>query len=376
LLARSNLNTYWYQPHYMAKVEDASNLLQFLSPHFIPRENILSAVAPDATVILDKASESNLGLNLSFSLSGVEVKSEGLLSTTTTRTPWSAKMVVSFVYADIASFEIQNMTNDATPSPWCVIPLSRGPVGSLLCVPTRENAQQVIDALATLMVANGNTLGSYIGVSLAPVSEKELRKHPDRPQCEVADVSLEGPVAEAGIEDGDIVQTVNGSVCTADSLVAAVAEAGKKPEGGVLHLAVLRKKSALQIDVHYQNVAVDAAALRQQIADLSKPNPAPQPAAAPAAPAFHLGISGRAVTDSDLSATGLSKPKGVLVTNVEKGSIADQMQMQVGDVILQMNGADIGDAGAFAQLVRSGEAKGFRIWRKGKTLDLTIPQSM
>ena len=324
----------------MAKVQDASNLLQFLSPHFIPRENILSAVAPDATVVLDKASESNLGLNLSFSLNGVDVKSVGLLSTTTTRTPWSAKMVVSFVYADIVSFEIQNMTNDSSPSPWCIVPLSRGLVGPLLCVPTKENAHQVIDALATLMVANGNTLGPYIGVSLAPVSEKDLRKHPDRPQCEVADVSLEGPAAEAGIEDGDIVQTVNGAVCTAGSLTAAVAEAGKKPEGDVVHLAVLRKKSTLQIDMHYRSLAVDAAALRQQIADLSAPNAAQPAVPYPPVPRRRRASPGhqRARCHRYLAATGLPKPSGLLVTNVEKGSIADQMQLQVGDVILQMNG--------------------------------------
>ena len=35
-LARNTVYTYWYQPHYMAKVDDAYNSLQFMPPHFVP----------------------------------------------------------------------------------------------------------------------------------------------------------------------------------------------------------------------------------------------------------------------------------------------------------------------------------------------------
>jgi S1-C subfamily serine protease len=84
----------------------------------------------------------------------------------------------------------------------------------------------------------------------------------------------------------------------------------------------------------------------------------------------------RALTDADVAAAGLPKAMGLLVTKVEKGSIAEDMDMQVGDVVLQANGADVGDVDAFGQLVRSGTVKSFRVWRKGQKLDLTVSQSM
>ena len=73
---------------------------------------------------------------------------------------------------------------------------------------------------------------------------------------------------------------------------------------------------------------------------------------------------------------GLPKPKGAVVTSVEKGGLADEMQMQVGDVIVEVNGSEIGDVDFLGQFVRSGSAKSFKVWRKGKSVELTVPQSM
>ena len=41
LLARANM--YWHQPHYMPSVDEASNRLQFFSPHFAPLEGNVKA---------------------------------------------------------------------------------------------------------------------------------------------------------------------------------------------------------------------------------------------------------------------------------------------------------------------------------------------
>jgi S1-C subfamily serine protease len=84
----------------------------------------------------------------------------------------------------------------------------------------------------------------------------------------------------------------------------------------------------------------------------------------------------RAVTESDVTAFGLPRSIGVVVTNIEKGSLAEEMQMQVGDVIFEVNGSEIGDVDSFAQLVSSGAAKRFRVWRRGQTVELAVPQSM
>ena len=82
------------------------------------------------------------------------------------------------------------------------------------------------------------------------------------------------------------------------------------------------------------------------------------------------------MTDADVAEFGLPKAKGVVVIGVEKGGLADATKMQVGDVIVEVNGAEIGDVDSLGQLVRSGAAKSFRVWRKGKSIELAVPQSM
>ena len=52
------------------------------------------------------------------------------------------------------------------------------------------------------------------------------------------------------------------------------------------------------------------------------------------------------------------------------------MGILAGDVILQVNGADVGDMQHFRQLIHDGAVSTFRVWRKGQTVDLTVPQSM
>jgi S1-C subfamily serine protease len=52
------------------------------------------------------------------------------------------------------------------------------------------------------------------------------------------------------------------------------------------------------------------------------------------------------------------------------------MGILAGDVILQVNGADVSDMPQFVQTIHSGAAKTFRVWRKGQTVELTVPVSM
>jgi S1-C subfamily serine protease len=51
------------------------------------------------------------------------------------------------------------------------------------------------------------------------------------------------------------------------------------------------------------------------------------------------------------------------------------MGILAGDVILQVNGAEAGDMQHFSQLIHSGPVSTFRVWRKGQTVELTVPQN-
>jgi membrane-associated protease RseP (regulator of RpoE activity) len=374
----------WYQPHYMDKVDDANTRIQFLAPHFIPG-NIYGYPAPSSsTFTLDRMTGSNLGLNIFFTETGVEEKPQGLLGLTSISTPYRRDSVTSIVFAAIDYFRISNISNSGL-APWCVIPVGGDESqNNILCVPSEDNAHQLVDALATLAVAYGQNLFTSPGMVLSPISEKYQRKHPEQSGCLVGQVDADGPATQAGIREGDNLRTVNGAPCGANTTIRdAILAATAKPQGGVVRVEILRKNIPMTLDLAFTHVAVDAAGLRKQIADLAQPTAASAPAAPSSGAAsirgsagFHLGISVRALIDSDLPIVVLPKPQGVLITRVEKDSVADEMQMQVGDVILQLNGVAVDDAGVFGQSVRSGAAKDFSVWRKGKTLHLTIPQSM
>ncbi len=367
----------------MAKVDDASNRLQFMGPHFVPGDELGFIADDKTTFVLDRMSENNLGINLFFTETGIEEKSNGLLSLTTTSVPYKKDRIISIVFADIEAYEILINTFRSNATPWCIIPVGGNKAEqNVLCVATQKDAEQVVDALVTLAVANGNNPHVPYGMKLEPMPEKETQKHPELSGFRAENLDTDGPAAQAGIRDEDILHTVDGKPCKRENLSAAVTEATAKPNGGAIHLEIVRRGKPSMLDVNYPHWTMgDVAALRQQVTNPAQAGPAvtgPAPAvgASGGRSSFHLGVNVRAVADADLATVGLPKAMGLLVTKVEKGSIAEDIDLEVGDVILQANGADVGDVDAFGQLVRGGTVRTFRVWRKGQKLDLAVSQSM
>lgn len=373
LLARNTpRNTHWYQPHYMASVDQAASRLQFLSPHFTPS----GWYSPSTHFTLTNFTQNELGINLFFNESGVKSVPQGLLGLTSIDTPYSQDTVASVAYAGIEFFEIRNF-NSATP--WCVYPMGKDSGNGIICVSDENTAHQVADALATLAVAYGKNLNMSFSMSLGPMTDKEQRKHQGQTGCLVREVDADGPAEKAGVLEDDIVHTVNGLPCSQQAFGAAFAEAIAKPQGGMVHAELLRKSGPLSVDLRFPHPEVPASQLRQQVA-----NPAQQNAAAPSATptptaspsGVHFGFQVRPVIQDDMAPLGLTQTKGLVVVSVENGSLADTMGILPGDVILALNGAEIRDLQQFVQTLRSGAATSFRVWRKGQTVELTVPMSM
>ena len=307
-----------YQPHYMASVEDASNRVQFLSARLIPLRMGSKAVASGVGYTLERLSENKLGLNLFFPKSGVEQKTEYFWAwnggyDAPIATPFKSDVVTSIFFAEIESFEIWNFPwTKASHEAWCVVPV--------------------------VAHSESNSTGKHKGKGGGENNVSGLKNNVI---CATSEADAEG---------------------FADALATLTVAGGK---------ALDTASSA------------DVARLQAQVANLARRNAAPPvtvsvPAAIQSAPAtaFHLGIRVRAVTDADVAALALPKLIGVVITGVEKGGIAEEMQLQTGDVVVEVNGSEIGDVDFFTQFVRSGAARSFRIWRQGKAVLLTVPQSM
>ena len=208
------------------------------------------------------------------------------------------------------------------------------------------------------------------------MTDKEQHKHQGQTGCLVHEVDADGPAAQAGVHEDDVVHSVNGQPCTQQAFGAAFAEAVHKPQGGVVRAEILRKNGPVTVDLRIPHLEAPPAQLRQQAANPGQQNEAAAPAPAAPPSGVHFGIQVRPVIADDMAPLQLTKAQGLVVVSVENGGTGDTMGILAGDVILQLNGADVGNMQQFVQTIRSGAASSFRIWRKGQTVELAVPVSM
>jgi S1-C subfamily serine protease len=84
----------------------------------------------------------------------------------------------------------------------------------------------------------------------------------------------------------------------------------------------------------------------------------------------------RPVTVADIPAFRLPASKGLVVVSVEKGGMAEAMQIQAGDIFLSVNGTDLANLQVFAQAIQVGGAKTFQVWHNGQLSELVVPLSL
>jgi serine protease Do len=87
-----------------------------------------------------------------------------------------------------------------------------------------------------------------------------------------------------------------------------------------------------------------------------------------------LGISIQPVDQSLARSFHLDMPAGALVAKVDPGSAAEHAGLKAGDVILEYNRTNLVDAGqlsAAVAMASPGDPADLKVWRDGKTLDLT-----
>jgi serine protease Do len=88
-----------------------------------------------------------------------------------------------------------------------------------------------------------------------------------------------------------------------------------------------------------------------------------------------MGVSIQEVNQSLADSFGLKKPAGALVSSVEKGGPAAQAGLEPGDVILGINGKEIGSSGELPAIVAgmtAGETVRLQVWRHGTARDINV----
>jgi serine protease Do len=214
---------------------------------------------------------------------------------------------------------------------------SGGSVGIGFDIPASE-AKLVVDQLKD----KGYITRGWLGVQVQPVTAdiadslglKQARGAlVDNPQPD-------SPAAKVGIEAGDIITSVNGqSVKDSRDLARTI---GTMPPGTSVKLDVLHKGQSKPVtlrlgempDEHHARTAEEQSP--EQTADTP-----------------HLGLS--VAPAREVEGAG---EKGVVVTSVDPAGLAAEHGVQTGDVILNVGGKTVADAGAVRSALKEASASG------------------
>ncbi|OGC79697.1 MAG: hypothetical protein A2W07_01185 [candidate division Zixibacteria bacterium RBG_16_43_9] len=205
----------------------------------------------------------------------------------------------------------------------------------------------------------------YLGIVPTNIT-KDLKDALDLPTTEgilVQQVQPNTPAAKAGMKTGDVIVTLNGKkVMDADQFRLQVAEI---EPGKTIDLGVLRSGKKMELKVKLGERSKLLAATPQE-----KPQKQQQEEK------DWLGIQVETATEDLASQFGVAYTKGVIVTGVDQGSIADDSEIQPGDIISEIDRKQILNKEDYTRIIKGlkdrKKAIAFLISRKGTTFYLVV----
>jgi serine protease Do len=177
----------------------------------------------------------------------------------------------------------------------------------------------------------------------------------------VQSVSPNGPAAQAGIQVGDAITSINGKpINTGDELVNEISET---TPGTKVKLGVVRDKKPMEITATIGD-RTKLWGSRLGLEEEQQDEEAPKES--------KLGISVKNITPAQAQSMNLPKGQGVQVTDVKPGGFADSVGLSRGDVILQVNRQNVPDDATFQKLqstLKSGQDVVFLVRPRGAGRD-------
>ena len=262
-LTAEDFAAHWYQPRLLPHTEDAVKSLQRLSPTLSPVtiEGNKFFLEKDHSFVSADANKSRIHLVFRSTRAGKPGaggwtwdRLYDAASYSLDYKPGPNAIVTSLVFAEIGYFQIWEVPERRDPIRWCVVPIDRGVRhNDVLCAESQEDAQTLVDSLATLVRASGGSLTAPFGMWAKPGKAREIGKQIEQSGWLVSSIETEGPVAQSGIKPGDFVYRVNGKPCPGSgTFFQAYSEAaGKDLDGGEVGLEVLRAGAAMHFVLHY-----------------------------------------------------------------------------------------------------------------------------
>jgi serine protease Do len=216
-------------------------------------------------------------------------------------------------------------------------------------------AKQVVQQLLT----QGRVTRGWLGVGIQPLTAELARKFGvnEGDGVLVNEVFQKDPAAAAGIKPGDILTRIDGTVIDTPNRLSRVV-AGLLP-GSTIQVEIVRDQQRLVLDV----ALIER---RDQAVIASLPQ---------ARTEVKLGLDVQDLTPSLAAKFKLRDNRGVLISKVEPGSLAQSEGLHEGDLIKEVNRVDVGSIGEFSSAlskVRRGETVLLRILRESRAFYVVL----
>ena len=178
------------------------------------------------------------------------------------------------------------------------------------------------------LIKNGKVTRGSIGVTFQPEqSPVLLRSFGVDHGVVITGVQADGPAGKAGLKQGDVIVSLNGTpVKDGDDLVAKVAGT---PVGESISVRYMRDHKEQELKV----VIGDRSKVFADLLGSGQEGEQPEKEGAEA----KFGVTIQNITPEAASRLGLGDAKGVLVTSVDPDSFAEEIGVERGDVIAQIN---------------------------------------
>jgi serine protease Do len=234
---------------------------------------------------------------------------------------------------------------------------SGGYMGIGFAVPS-SMAKSVMESLKT----KGKVVRGWLGVTIQEVNADLAKQFglEDAKGALVSDVLENSPAEKAGVERGDVIIELGGKpVESASQLKNMVAQL---TVGSKVDLTVVRDKKEKRL----------AVVIAEQPKEIAKAGVEEEPGASKAM----AGIEVHDLSPEIARRYGFSRgERGVVVTQVEPDSNADNAGIREGDLILEMNRSPVRNTGDYERIVsglKKGQSVLLLVNRQGRTLFITI----